>query len=766
MVSARPAALILALAGGLMPCVQQATGHGAAWAQPVSTARLVPSPMASPATAQPAQPSQIARPGSLGVAGRVLSNTTPLAAVEVYAYQLASFSLRRVETDGQGNFLFRDLPAGLYKIIAHKQGFAPVVILLTRTAAQAYQYLDLQLPQRQGGAVSTAAPANPAGTADNFWALRSSLPPDVLRDVEVAALAGPIGPIAVPDAGAGSAAAAGDGPVPEAPQSGDGGTKAARAPLPGEGGYGPGDGRSIQAGESLAGRFRTEIQAMTGVADIAQVGAGQVSTGKVGIQGQLGDVKVGLSGRFWLLNSDGSAAGGLRGMPEASDGQTSNVSLNLQAGAGSRITLDSVSDRLVPRSGLGYGDPVGLDHYQVSWSQALGESSHSDFAAQYTAANNYNRLAVFEPASIPDASRTWRVEGAYSTNLGDDSSLQTGFRYSDLQAEFSTPVISPGGGISTFTNPSAQSTSTLSGLTGGNGVAAMPLVPDYQTVDLFSRGTMRLQSAFTVEYGLYTMLQDGSLSLTPQGGMVLQLGDGWQVKGSASQRVYQETAVAPEYLPVLYKATDLCEDGGKACYEIDLTSHAGEDNSISFSALERIVGQTLQLYFSDVVFDRFENLYLVPGDRLPELRLMMTYRLSPHVRTQLETSVASGGGGTFFGADGRAYRNQVSYVVTSLDTHVLNTATGVFLAFRHVTQDLSTPGGASTSGVLGPGATTVGFDRVQLMISQDMNFLWKLAAEWALQVNMELERDNAPYLASTDSGQIHRRILGGIAVKF
>ncbi len=51
------------------------------------------------------------------------------------------------------------------------------------------------------------------------------------------------------------------------------------------------------------------------------------------------------------------------------------------------------------------------------------------------------------------------------------------------------------------------------------------------------------------------------------------------------------------------------------------------------------------------------------------------------------------------------------------------------------------------------------------MLSQDLSFLWNLAAQWALQVNMELSRGTAPALASTDT-QLHRRILGGIAVKF
>src|SRR5689334_3798007 len=74
-----------------------------------------------------------------GVGGRVLGETSsPLGAAGVYAYQLADLSLRKVLTDKEGNFLFQDLPAGLYKVIAHKPGFTPVVVMLTRTAASTY----------------------------------------------------------------------------------------------------------------------------------------------------------------------------------------------------------------------------------------------------------------------------------------------------------------------------------------------------------------------------------------------------------------------------------------------------------------------------------------------------------------------------------------------------------------------------------------------------------------------------------------------------
>jgi hypothetical protein len=516
---------------------------------------------------------------------------------------------------------------------------------------------------------------------------------------------------------------------------------------------------------ALASRFRTEVQAMTGVGDVAQVGVGQMSTGKLGIQGQLGAMAVGLSGNFWQMTSDGplgGLAGNRGGSSSSADGQTSAVSLNLQPGAGSRITVDSVNDHLVPRlSGVAL-EPVGLDHYQVSWSQALGESSRSDFTAQYTNESNYHRQGPIDPADIPDASRTWQVDGSYTTGIGDQSSLQAGFRYSELSLGLSP--------FASSVNPSLLTASTqLAPLAAGAPAAALNAAAvslDHQTVDLFSRGSTRLQSRLMVEYGLYSTLQDGSLALTPQGGMVVQLGGGWQVKSLASHRVYQEQSFDPDFLPTLYKESDLCEQGSKTCYKVSLANRMG-DNTVTLSAMERIVGQTLRVYFSDAIFDRDESLYLVPGDRLPEVRLLVSRRITPNIKTSFESSFAQGGGGVFVGGDGHLYQNQVRYMVSSLDTHFLNSATGIFLAFHHITQDLgpvASPWGQTASGQ----PTAITYDRLQLMLSQDLNFLWNLAAEWALQVNMELSRgvdptDPAYALADT---QLHRRILGGIAVKF
>src|SRR5215218_9382521 len=110
-----------------------------------------------------------------GVAGRVVGEKNPLAAAHIYAYQLADLSLHQVMTDGQGNFLFQNLPAGLYKIIAHKSGFMPAMIAIPRETAKAYQSIEMQLSKLQAGRAE----------GDDYWALRAQVPADVLHQIEI-----------------------------------------------------------------------------------------------------------------------------------------------------------------------------------------------------------------------------------------------------------------------------------------------------------------------------------------------------------------------------------------------------------------------------------------------------------------------------------------------------------------------------------------------------------------------------------------------------
>jgi carboxypeptidase family protein len=628
-----------------------------------------------------------------GVAGRVVSGNpggssrngggVPLPAAGVYAYQLADLTLKKVTTDAQGRFLFADLPAGVYQIIVHKPGFLAAVLPLERATAAAYQFVELQLAPDVRGA---------GRSGDDFWSVRNSVPGDVLREIERGESAVQVASLFAPTAA----------------------DALLRAPS--------------------AAQFKTDILAMTGVDQIA-AGAGQLAGGRVGIEGRLGQTQVGLRGRFWQLQAPGGsfdpgeATGGV--------GQARSVMLDLARGAGSRVQINSLNNHLDTRAGGGEL-PVDFEQHGVRWSQAVGENGRSEFAAQYTSESNYHRQAAYDPADIPEASRTWKVEGSYTTSFGPRSTLQTGVRYRERQIDLGSP-----GAARAFAGQPGQS-----------------------NLDLFGRGGLRLEPSVLVEYGLYSTLSDGSLAVTPQGGLVLQLGDDWQLGGSVSRRLYQDAGRAElDFLPTLYGDSDLCEEGSESCYEVRLSRKLGEDESLTLGAVRRTVGKTLRLYFSEDFFDRLESLYLVPGDELPEMRLEITRHLSPNVLATFESHLASGGGGTFHAGDGRSYENQVEYMVTSVDTHFQRTATGVFVALHRLDQQLQPLG--QPAAPLMKAANENQVERLQLMLTQDLNILLDLAADWAVQLNMELSRGGeAAATAARNDDDVRRRFLGGISVRF
>jgi hypothetical protein len=600
------------------------------------------------------------------VEGLVFTEASPLAAAKIYAYHLADLKHREVQTDAQGKFLFQNLPVGLYKVIAHKTGFAPAMLMLSRTTAQAYQRLDFQLRQRQSG--------KGGKDEDDFWEIRARIPSDVLREIEN------------DEAGIHLASF-----VP--------------APVP-----------------SLSNAFETEMQAHTGT-DRSVVGGG--------VKGQVGEAEVTLGGQWNRLGGNTVRPGASL----AGTGQASSLFLDVAHGQRSRVRVSSLNNRMIGPSESG-DSPVDFESYQVNWSQEVGENGHSDFSAHYTTENNFYRNGLIVPLEIPEASRTWLIEGAYTAAFSDRNTLQTGLRYRERQFGFGPDL--PG---------KAHERQALS------------------TVDLFSRGGVRVQPAVLVEYGLYSTLSDGTLALTPQGGLVFQLGPNWQLKTSAARRVYADVPSVPDFLPSLFQQGDLCEQGSEACYQFALTRGDAEDeNTFTVGAAHRVVGDTLRLYFSEDFFDRQHSLYLVRGDEIPEVRVGFRRKISPSVVTSLDSSVANGGGGKFISPTGQPYENQVRYMVTSLDTQLLKTSTGIFVAFHQLHQRLDLTSDLKSQRP----ATEMQFDRLELMLSQNLNFLFDVSSDWIVQLNMELTRGGAftPADSGLEDERVRRRILGGIAVKF
>ncbi|MFP3942011.1 MAG: hypothetical protein ACLF0P_17080, partial [Thermoanaerobaculia bacterium] len=217
-----------------------------------------------------------------------------------------------------------------------------------------------------------------------------------------------------------------------------------------------------------------------------------------------------------------------------------------------------------------------------------------------------------------------------------------------------------------------------------------------------------------------------------------------------------------------YHESSACTQGEESCYKV-LLSRQGDDggDSLTLGAVHREIGETLRLFFNDDFFNHLESLYLVRGDELPELQFGVTRRVSPQLLARLESNVGSGGGGLFYATDQSRYENSVRYLVTSLDAHYQGTDTGLFISFHHLEQELSPLEGLDGVPVSGEPVPKLELQRLQLMLTQDLNILLDLAADWALKLNMELSRGSVLFQAHDPRGEeLRRRLLGGFAVRF
>ena len=483
-------------------------------------------------------------------------------------------------------------------------------------------------------------------------------------------------------------------------------------------------------------QLRTSMQAIAGVEQNVELGSASLTGGRVGVHGAIADFHVGLTGDFVSLQSIPGA-----GVTSEPSGRSQALSLNVdnQGATGVRVsTMNNYMSRADTDSLP--GNFVGLERHQVSWSQDLGSLGKSDFSAEYAEENNFFRQAPIEPYGIPDASRLWRVEGSYTTTPTRRSTMQTGFRYRERQAIFDVDSRSVGENLD--------------------------YVPA-QRVDVFGLGGLQVNPDILVEFGLYSTMRDGSLSLSPSGGMALRIGKDWRALASGSIRAHDDgvSTLHSDFNTALFGEHDNCQTVEEYCYHLKLAHQANDIENLSVGLVHRRYAETLHLYFNRDFFSRLESLYLVQGDNVPEVQLAASRRLSPKVLARLSSNLATGGGGILYAMDETSYENQVRYLVTSLDTQFEQTSTGVFLAFHHLAQQLN----PIEDGLVDPNEAgpEMELERLQVMLTQDLDVLSRLAADWAVHLNMELSRGNAP---ETDpqlgDEELRKRVMGGITYSF
>lgn len=116
---------------------------------------------------------QGALPTMLRVLGVVYTPARPAAKALVIALNVEDFSAAQAYTGGDGTFTLPQLKAGVYKVIAVKQGFVPAVTTIVPTRAD--HRVNLRLVDEKHAKKDAS---------QEIWEIRGSLPPDVLRELD------------------------------------------------------------------------------------------------------------------------------------------------------------------------------------------------------------------------------------------------------------------------------------------------------------------------------------------------------------------------------------------------------------------------------------------------------------------------------------------------------------------------------------------------------------------------------------------------------
>ena len=593
-----------------------------------------------------------------GLGGLVRSNGGPLESARVYAYQVTDFQITRATTDQNGRFLFETLPAGVYKVIAHKVGFVPAVVLFTRATHSAADFLEFELIAEQAAAADT----------EDFWSVRRRVPGDILREIEIA----------------------------EALQESEHPALAVN-------------------GEGFA--FETEM--MAGLDDNSSAGLSQLTSGRIGMEGRIGRLMLELDGRFDQLRPDSTA----RSSDFSTQGRTNALDLSVAGGASGAVQFSGVRHTLDHHPMM--SKAVAVERYQVAWQKNIRRGGESAVSAQYFSESGFHSQSPVKPAGLPEGSRTLNVNGSYRQELGERMAVRTGVGYQEMLLD-------------------TQLGNTLPGLV-------------RQRVNAFGIGSTEL-GGLVVEYGLYSMLLDGTFAVAPHAGVVVELGDEWKMDAVARKRFRSDDPGLGTFGVAYFR--DIEAEPGADDHYYQLGFSLGEEggDSVRLAAIHREIGDTLRVFFTDDFFDQVESVYLVRGDVLPEIQFALSRKLAPQVLATLQTNVGSGGGGVLLTADSAPFENQVKYVVTSVDTRFQQTSTGVFIAVHRVEQRLD-PMSTPERG------TAVDLDKVQLQVTQELDYFFDLGPEWAVLLNVELSRGDLAYGREL-ADDLHRRVAGGVAVRF
>jgi hypothetical protein len=485
---------------------------------------------------------------------------------------------------------------------------------------------------------------------------------------------------------------------------------------------------SRSAPEPSRSSFEGGVVARAGFEDLGPELFAEMAGAQLDFEGRLGDLQLQFEGEFRNL-----AAGGAQ--PLVSDGlsaRSATFRVDLDSGRAGRLGIAGHQlERLVGDASA--HDPLDFSNFQLRYVNSFGSSGQTtDVSAQYLDETGLNAGSRYAPRTLPRASRLLAIQGSYAQLLGERGRIRAGVRYRESESH-----IVPLGNAGEID----------------------------QYLDLWSRGEHQVDSTMVLQYGLYTTMRDGSVSLLPRGGVLLRLGPHWQSSVSASQRVIvtDDDPLEGDFTPLQFQGVLACEEAESACYEMRLMHGDGEDANFQLRGSWREFDRTVRLFLREDFFAGSEGIFFVPGDSMPEFQATVRRRISDTMLASWKSSYAEGGGGAYVAANRLPYENRVVYLSASLDTLFEPTSTGVFVAFQRIEQRLE-PIRRPGRKLHAPAAA--GLDRVELALSQDLTALFDLATSWAVRVGVEVVRGETLLEPATDPDEFRRRLTTSVAVRF
>ncbi len=324
--------------------------------------------------------------------GKVHAGKTPLPAARVYVYDVADRSKRRTTTDRFGRYAFQPLPAGVYRVIAHRPGFVPAVAELVRPTGESAQSLDFELSARDRRSASETTGASD----EDFWSLRERIPSDVLRQIRIAEITA--------------------------------------------------DDRNWAFESAVRPeRFEAELRTLSGIEDAGGDADARVLGSQFDLRSRFGETQLALRSDLrefqrQAFNEDQQPLG---------DSQAFALDVNHR---GSNVRITSQRHRFHGGDAAARDDWAGptpfadLESYGVRVEQTAGGGG-AHFEARYTADQNFHHgfgdlyagqsglhSLALEAIDSPMSSTTLEFRGSYERQITANASLEAGLSYRQLEA--------------------------------------------------------------------------------------------------------------------------------------------------------------------------------------------------------------------------------------------------------------------------------------------------------------------------------------------